>query len=66
MKYDKEILKVLHEHSVDLYKVGAISETRMREYDEMCLKNPKSKKKPASVYKEEKSVIVEHISPVSA
>jgi len=65
MKYKSEICEALHEHAVDLYKIGAITEASMREYDEACLKNPKSKKKTASVYKEEKSVIVEHISPVS-
>jgi hypothetical protein len=25
-----------------MYKVGAITEARMREYDEMCLSNPKT------------------------
>ena len=37
MKYKSEILEVLHENAVEMYKIGGITETSMREYDEMCL-----------------------------
>ena len=37
MKYKSDILKVIHESAIDKYEIGAISEERMREYDEMCL-----------------------------
>jgi len=44
MKYKSEACEALYEHAVELYKIGAITEERMREYDELCLKNPKTKK----------------------
>ena len=37
MKYKSDILEVIHQSAVDKYEIGAISEARMREYDEMCL-----------------------------
>ena len=37
MKYKSEIFEVVHQDAIAMYKVGAISEERMREYDEMCL-----------------------------
>jgi len=37
MKYKSEILEVVHQSAVEKYKIGAITEDRMREYDEMCL-----------------------------
>jgi putative transcriptional regulator len=37
MKYKSEIFEVIHQDAVANYEVGAISEARMREYDEMCL-----------------------------
>jgi len=37
MKYKSEILEVLHENAVEMYKIGGITEASMREYDEMCL-----------------------------
>ena len=43
MKYKSEILEVLHENAVEMYKIGGITEASMREYDEMCLASPKAK-----------------------
>ena len=37
MKYKSDILEVIHQSAVDKFEIGAISETKMREYDEMCL-----------------------------
>ena len=37
MKYKSEIFEVVHESAIEKFKIGAISEERMREYDEMCL-----------------------------
>ena len=37
LKFKSDILEVIHQSAVDKYEIGAISETRMREYDEMCL-----------------------------
>ena len=37
MKYKSEIYEVVHQDAVASFEVGAISEARMREFDEMCL-----------------------------
>jgi putative transcriptional regulator len=37
MKYRSEIYEAMHEDAMADFEVGAISEARMREYDEMCL-----------------------------
>ena len=37
MKYRSDILEVIHESASEKFKIGAISEERMREYDKMCL-----------------------------
>jgi DNA-binding transcriptional regulator YiaG len=36
-KYQSEILKVLYEDALGLYKIGVIDEVQMREFDEECL-----------------------------
>jgi len=48
MKYKSEALEAIHEQAVAMFKVGGIAEARLREYDEMCLKNPKAKKSSLS------------------
>ena len=35
-KYKSEIYEVLHQDAMANFEVGAISEARMREYDELC------------------------------
>jgi len=37
MKYRSDILETIHESATEKFKIGAISEKRMREYDKMCL-----------------------------
>jgi len=37
MKYKSGILEMIHENAKTNYEIGAISEARMCEYDEMCL-----------------------------
>ena len=37
MKYKSDILETIHENATANYEIGAISEAKMREYDEMCL-----------------------------
>ena len=51
MKYKSEILEMIHENAISNFKIGAISETRMREYDEICLaeEKPETAKKPEPV-----------------
>jgi DNA-binding transcriptional regulator YiaG len=64
MKYESEILKAMHQEAKEMYKIGAITEARMREYDEMCLSNPKNKS--SSVYADGKSASVENIRHATA
>jgi len=65
MKYESEALKVIHQSAKDMYKVGAITEGRMREYDEMCLKNYKPAKKASSFYADDASVNHKQMSPAT-
>jgi len=36
-KYESEMLQVIHEDMKGLYKLGIIKDTRMHEFDKMCL-----------------------------
>ncbi|MCL2722574.1 MAG: hypothetical protein FWD47_14690 [Treponema sp.] len=56
MKYKSEAFAVLHENAVAMYKVGGITETSMREYDEMCLKNCKKEIKSSPAYNDDITV----------
>jgi len=66
MKYESEALKVIHMGAKDKFKAGVISEARMREYDEMCLKNYKPAKKVSSVYNDDASINHKQMSPATA
>jgi len=66
MKYESEALKVIHEGAIDKFKAGVISEARMREYDEMCLKNYKTAKKSLSVYNDDTAVKQKKLSHATA
>jgi len=37
MKYKSDIYEAVHQSAIDKFRIGAISEARMREYNEMCL-----------------------------
>ena len=37
MRYKSEIYEVVHQDATEMFKIGAISEAEMREFDEMCL-----------------------------
>jgi DNA-binding transcriptional regulator YiaG len=55
MEYKSEIYEVVHQDAVEMFKIGAISEERMREFDKMCLvKEPEAsytaKKSPKTEY----------------
>jgi len=70
MKYYSEALKVIYQGAKAMYKVGAITEARMREYDEMCLKNykPAKKSSPAgtAIYTDNTAVEHKQISHATA
>ena len=65
MKYISEASQVIHEQAVALFKIGAITEERMREYDEMCLKNPKEKK-TSPVYSDDNTMDIKQVRPITA
>jgi len=37
MKYKSDAYEAIHENATAMYEIGAISEKKMREFDEMCL-----------------------------
>jgi len=37
MEYKSEIFKAIHEDAIADFEIGAISDARMKEFDEMCL-----------------------------
>jgi DNA-binding transcriptional regulator YiaG len=37
MTYKSEIYEVVHQDAAAMLEIGAISETKMREFDKMCL-----------------------------
>jgi DNA-binding transcriptional regulator YiaG len=39
MKYESDIAEMIHENAINEFKLGLISEEKMREYDEMCLEH---------------------------
>jgi len=66
MKYESEALKVMHQDAKEMYKVGAITEARMREYDEMCLKNYKAAKNTSSVFSDDTTLSHKQMSAATA
>jgi putative transcriptional regulator len=56
MKYKSDAYEAVHEDAVSMYEIGAISEERMKEYDEMCL----AQKTNPAVDEAEKSIVKEH------
>jgi chromosomal replication initiation ATPase DnaA len=39
VKYESDIAEMIHENATTNFKLGFISEARMREYDKMCLES---------------------------
>ena len=57
MEYKSEIYMVIHQDALANYEVGAISEAKMQEFNEMCLVQDKN-----TDYKSEKTSILDHIT----
>ena len=57
MKYKSDIFEMIHENATANFEIGAISEARMREYDEMCLVHESETERRAK-----KSTILEHVN----
>ena len=61
MRYKSDILEVIHQSAIDKFEIGAISESRMHEYDEMCLV-----KMPEPVYTTEQNETIKKFTPITA
>jgi DNA-binding transcriptional regulator YiaG len=61
MKYESDILEMLHETATEKFQLGLISEARMREYDELCLAPETSNDNKAH-----ETVNIEHADLVTA
>jgi putative transcriptional regulator len=48
MKYESDVLQTIHESATEKFAIGAITEARMREYDELCLVSDNEKSKEDS------------------
>jgi DNA-binding transcriptional regulator YiaG len=45
-----EIYEVIYQSAIEKYKIGAISESKLKEYGKMCLaENPKKLDKPEEI-----------------
>ena len=64
-KYNSEACEAIYEEVIAEFEAGLISEAEMREYDELCLADPKAENKPP-VYADDNSVNTEHISHATA
>jgi DNA-binding transcriptional regulator YiaG len=65
MKYKSEIFEVVHQDATEMFKIGAISEEKMREFDEMCLAPEKNVSKTDAKTAAQKTKI-EHADLVTA
>jgi len=66
MKYKSDILETIHESATEKFYIGAISEARMREYDELCLAPETSPDNTAKGNIIHEDVKIEHIDFVTA
>ena len=57
MKFKSDIYEVIHESAVEKFKIGAISEARMQDYNEMCLV-----KEPETSYETENPTVLKRIT----
>ena len=62
MKYKSEIYEVVHQDATEMFKIGAISKERMREFDKMCLASETDAAEASSAQKTE----VKHAELVTA
>ena len=66
MKYESDILEMIHENAIANYKIGIFSEADMREYDELCLTKKALRDKAAKGNNAHETVNIEHADLVTA
>ena len=66
MKYESDILEMIHENAIANYKIGIFSEADMREYDELCLPEEALQDKTVHGDNAHETVNIEHSDLVTA
>ena len=66
MKYESDILEMIHENAMIDFKMGFISEARMREFDELCLPEEALQNNTAQGTTAHETVNIEHADLVTA
>jgi DNA-binding transcriptional regulator YiaG len=64
--YDSDIAEMIHENAMTEFKLGLISEARMREYDKLCLTKKALRDKSAHGDNAHETVNIEHSDLVTA
>jgi DNA-binding transcriptional regulator YiaG len=65
MKYESDILEMIHESATEKFQLGFISEAKMREYDELCLTPETSNDNTAQGDIAHKTANIEHVDFVT-
>ena len=65
MKYESDILKMIHENAITEFQLGLISEAEMHEYDEVCL-TPETLQDTAKGNIANETISIEHIDLITA
>jgi DNA-binding transcriptional regulator YiaG len=66
MKYESDILEMIHEMAIAEFQLGLISEAEMREYDELCLPEEALQDTTAKCNNAHEAVNIEHADLVTA
>jgi len=66
MKYESDIAEMVHENAMIDFKLGFISEARMREFDELCLAPEALHDNTAQGTTAHETVNIEHADLVTA
>ena len=64
--YESDISEMIHENATINFKMGFISEARMREFDKLCLTKKALKKKAAQGIIAPETVNIEHADLITA
>jgi putative transcriptional regulator len=66
MKYESDILEMIHEMAIAEFQLGLISKAEMREYDELCLPEEALQDTAAQGNNAHKTVNIEHADLATA
>jgi len=66
MKYESDILEMIHENAIANFKIGILSEEDMRKYDKLCLPEEALQDNTAHGDNAHETVNIEHPELVTA